>query len=348
MSSSRVFATKTLFLGDNPVISRLVADLQSHKYNRFRLTTPEALGRWKKKSVVAQALAGGDTPKLSDIIDLLVVDAEPVLLNKEHQEIIAAAMDEAIPIWTHVDFYEDLYKKVPLYVVRNPNWLFTHVLHRRNEAYVFFKRILDLGGAGALTLVMLPFLPFVALAIKLTDSGPVFYAQERFGYLSKNFCMWKFRTMRVDADKQGYVWNAGKADPRITAIGRLLRKFRIDEFPQLWNILKGEMSLVGPRPTWVGEKQINDIPEYHMRRMVTPGLTGWAQINSSATDNEDDTKEKLSYDLYYVKNLSFALDISILLKTVRRVLESDHAIRQKRRAAAKAVDCQPLETLQDN
>ena len=139
--------------------------------------------------------------------------------------------------------------------------------------------------------------------------------------------------MRVDADKLGYLWNTEKGDPRITAIGKLLRQFKVDELPQLWNVLNGDMSLVGPRPTWTGEKQAWDMPDYPLRLLVKPGLTGWAQINASATDSEADTFEKLCYDLYYVKNVSFALDLSILLKTVRRVFQSDKYLRDKRRQA---------------
>ena len=141
--------------------------------------------------------------------------------------------------------------------------------------------------------------------------------------------------MKVGADSAGYLWNTAQADPRVTRVGKLLRKFRVDELPQFWNVLTGEMALVGPRPTWVGEKQAWDLPDYHMRTLVKPGLTGWAQINSSATDSEDDTFEKLCYDLYYIKNLSFALDLSILLKTVRRVFQSEQSLRRKRQAARK-------------
>lgn len=337
MSASAVFATKTLFLGDNPTVRTLLADLQGQKYSRFRLVQRASFDNWLAKRLASGSDGAQRDPGASKIVDLIVVDAEPAQLDPENQGIISAAIDEGIPIWTHVDFYEEFYKKVPLFAARNPAWLFANVLHRRNEFYVAFKRMLDVCCAVTILLVLSPAWPLIALAIKLNDGGPVFFSQERAGYLKETFLMWKFRTMRVGAEKHGYIWTSGKPDPRITSVGRFLRKFRIDEFPQFWNVIKGEMSLVGPRPTWDGETQVKDISEYHIRRLVKPGITGWAQINSAATDSLADTREKVAYDLYYVKNMSLALDISILLKTARRVLQSDAAFRKKmssRHAAA--------------
>lgn len=344
MSASGLFATKTLLLDDSPVKNSIINDLRQHKYTRFHLVSPEVFERWRGKVSNRRPGEGHRAKGLSEIIDLVVVTAEPALSDPQNREIISDAVDNGVPIWTYMDFYEEIYKKIPLYAVRNPVWLLTHVLHRRNAFYALFKRVFDALAAGLFMLVLSPFLPLIALAIKLTDGGPVFYSQARAGHLKESFNMWKFRTMSPGADKLGYMWDTAGADPRVTAVGRFLRKFRIDELPQLWNIIRGEMSLVGPRPTWVGEKQVRDIPDYHIRRLVKPGLTGWAQINSSATDSAEDTLEKLGYDLYYIKNISFALDISILLKTARRVLQSDHALRRKHRQARplKTPEPQPV------
>ncbi|HNT98111.1 MAG TPA: sugar transferase [Elusimicrobiales bacterium] len=130
------------------------------------------------------------------------------------------------------------------------------------------------------------------------------------------------------------MWHRGRPDPRITRVGRLLRRFRLDELPQLWNVLRGEMALVGPRPTWTGEVQAWDLPDYNIRLLVKPGITGWAQINAPATDSREDTVDKLCYDLYYIKNISFALDLSILLKTLRRVFEPEHLVRRRSRGGS--------------
>jgi len=321
VSSSRIFATKTLFLGRNSLIDQVIADLKTHEYSRYRLITAEALERW-------QTAAKGKG--LSELVDLIVVAADKDEVDEASRHILANAVDGSIPVWTHVDFYEAMYKKV---LPKSVPWLLIHVRQRKHTAYLMAKSVFDFMAAGLMLLVLLPFLPFVALAIKLTDGGSIFYSQTRVGHLKKEFRLWKFRTMRVDADKLGYLWNTEKGDPRITAIGKLLRQFKVDELPQLWNVLNGDMSLVGPRPTWTGEKQAWDMPDYPLRLLVKPGLTGWAQINASATDSEADTFEKLCYDLYYVKNVSFALDLSILLKTVRRVFQSDKYLRDKRRQA---------------
>jgi exopolysaccharide biosynthesis polyprenyl glycosylphosphotransferase len=322
VSSSRLFATKTLFLGRNELIDQVIADLNTHEYSRYRLIKPEIFERW-------ETAAKGR--KLSGLVDLIVVAADKDEVDETSRHILANAVDSSVPVWTHVDFYEAMYKKV---LPKSVPWLLIHVRQRKHTVYLMAKSFFDSFAAALMLLVLLPFLPFVALAIKLTDGGSVFYSQTRVGQLKKEFRLWKFRTMRADADKLGYLWNTEKGDPRVTAVGKLLRQFKVDELPQLWNVLNGDMSLVGPRPTWTGEKQAWDMPDYHLRLLVKPGLTGWAQINASATDSEADTFEKLCYDLYYVKNVSFALDLSILLKTVRRLLQSDKYLRDKRRQAA--------------
>lgn len=325
VSSSRMFAMKTLFLGDNPLISQITADLKTHQYSGYRLISPEALRRLRARKPAS---------KLSELVDLVVVAADKAEVDATARDILTNAVDNSVPVWTHVDFYEDVYKKV---LPGSVPWLLVHVRQRRHTAYLMAKSVFDAVVSGLMLLACLPLLPFIALAIKLTDGGPVFYSQIRAGHLRRDFRLWKFRTMRVGADKLGYLWNTEKGDPRITFVGSLLRKTKLDELPQLWNIFNGDMSLVGPRPTWVGEKQAWDMPDYHLRLLVKPGLTGWAQINASATDNEADTFEKLCYDLYYIKNVSLELDISILLKTVRRVLQSDRYLRQKRREGAAVV-----------
>jgi sugar transferase (PEP-CTERM system associated) len=174
---------------------------------------------------------------------------------------------------------------------------------------------------AALT-ILLPLLPLIALAIKLTSPGPVIYRQKRVGYRGKIFNCYKFRTMRADAEaKTGAVW-AGTHDPRITPVGRFLRKVRLDEVPQLWNVLKGDMNFVGPRPERPEfVTQLSDVvPYYQLRHMVRPGLTGWAQVRYSYGASMEDAKEKLRYDLYYMKHMSLGLDLLIVFETLKTVL----------------------------
>ena len=172
------------------------------------------------------------------------------------------------------------------------------------------------------TLLTAPIMLIVAILVRVTSSGPIFHRQIRSGLLGKEFTVYKFRSMRADAEvKTGAVW-AQKNDPRITSIGKYLRTFRLDELPQFFNVLKGEMSMVGPRPErpefvrTLSEK----IPFYSQRLSVKPGLTGWAQINHKYGDTIEDTITKLEYDLYYIKHISVTLDVYILLNTAKTVL----------------------------
>lgn len=177
------------------------------------------------------------------------------------------------------------------------------------------KRIEDVAGAGVNLLLLLPFLPFFALLIKRDSPGPVFYRQERCGENGKPFALIKFRTMRMDAETAtGPVWTV-ENDPRRTRFGAFLRRHNLDELPQLWNVLKGEMSLVGPRPErpWFVEQFKEDITRYMWRHVSKPGITGWAQINGLRGNT--DLQERVKYDLYYLENWSLAFDFKVIVKT---------------------------------
>ena len=183
------------------------------------------------------------------------------------------------------------------------------------------KRLMDLAISTSLLLLTFPALLIVAAAIVIEDFGPVFYWQKRISLSGREFWIVKFRTMRVDAEKNGAQW-ASKNDPRITWVGRILRRTRIDEIPQLINVLKGDMSLVGPRPerpVFVNELS-KQIRLYHLRHSVKSGLTGWAQINCDYGASVEDAKRKLEYDLYYLKHFSMLRDLSIILQTLRILL----------------------------
>jgi exopolysaccharide biosynthesis polyprenyl glycosylphosphotransferase len=181
------------------------------------------------------------------------------------------------------------------------------------------RRVGDLIIACALIIVTLPFVAIVALAIKLDSFGPVFYRQERVGLNGRHFMLLKFRSMVVDAEPDGRrVW-AAERDVRITRVGRFIRCARIDELPQLFNVLYGDMSVVGPRPErpYFVDQLTKAIPFFAERLKVKPGITGWAQINYPYGASIKDARRKLSYDLYYINNRNFALDLVILISTVR-------------------------------
>jgi sugar transferase (PEP-CTERM system associated) len=202
-----------------------------------------------------------------------------------------------------------------------PSWfVFSEGFHR-SRITLFLKRSLDVACGLTGLIVAAPVMAFVALAVKLDSKGPVIYRQQRTGYRGKPFEVLKFRSMRTDAESNGVQW-AQVNDTRVTRIGAMLRKYRLDELPQLINILRGDMSLVGPRPerpVFV-EQLRKEIPYYDERHSVRPGLTGWAQVEYHYGSTVEDTKRKLEYDLFYLKNLSIFFDISILLRTIRIVL----------------------------
>ena len=191
--------------------------------------------------------------------------------------------------------------------------------------YPHIKRAVDCAVSCALLLVLSPIFLAVSALILCVDGRPVFYKQKRVGYLCREFMIWKFRTMERTAEADGPFTSARGEDNRITFLGRLLRRFRLDELPQLWNVVLGDMALVGPRPEWIREVEVLGmvIPNYNLRYLVPPGITGWAQIYFRATNNYKDSIEKLHYDLFYLKYFSAALDLSILLKTVKRMFVKD-------------------------
>jgi sugar transferase (PEP-CTERM system associated) len=193
---------------------------------------------------------------------------------------------------------------------------------RLHKGLLMAHRIVSIMISLTVLLICLPAIPVVALLIKLTSPGPVFFRQERVGLRAEVFTVYKFRTMRQDAEcETGPVW-AQKQDPRITPLGSFLRKTRLDELPQLWNVLKGDMSFVGPRPErpeFVSSLSAQ-IPYYNLRNIIPPGLTGWAQVRYRYGATVEDAKRKLEYDLYYIKHMSIALDLLIIFETVKTVV----------------------------
>lgn len=218
-------------------------------------------------------------------------------------------------------FYETLSGKI---VVRKtpPSWLIFSRGFRRYTLTLWAKRGADIFLASVGLVLSGPFFATVPVLIKLDSPGPVFFRQSRVGQRENNFQLIKFRTMRQDAEAEsGAVW-AEENDPRITFLGRLLRKFRLDELPQFWNVLKGEMSFVGPRPERPEfvEQLKRRLPYYGERHTVKPGITGWAQVNYGYGASEEDALHKLEYDLFYIKYLSLVFDLYTVLKTAKIVL----------------------------
>lgn len=219
-------------------------------------------------------------------------------------------------------FYEYLWFKVPVFYL-NSSWFALSegfgLLH--NKFGLRLKRIADLFAAAVLMLLSSPIVVLAAVFIKLDSRGSALFKQVRTGEGGKDFVIYKLRTMRLDAEKDGAKW-AQKNDSRITNVGKFLRTTRIDELPQLWNVIKGDMSFIGPRPERpeFNKDLEKEIPYYNLRNLLKPGVTGWAQVMYTYGASVEDSKEKLQYDLYYIKNHSLLLDWHICLKTIRVIL----------------------------
>ncbi|HKY21195.1 MAG TPA: TIGR03013 family XrtA/PEP-CTERM system glycosyltransferase [Vicinamibacterales bacterium] len=217
--------------------------------------------------------------------------------------------------------YEEYTGKIAVENLR-PSWLIFSSGFQGGRTLRSAKRAMDVLAAVMGLLLSAPLILLIAIMVRLTSRGPVLYHQARVGYRGRVFMVHKFRSMRVDAEADsGPVW-AKSGDPRVTPIGRFLRKARLDELPQLWNVLVGEMSFVGPRPERPEfvEELTREIPFYGQRHVVRPGLTGWAQVRYSYGASREDALEKLQYELFYIKNLSLALDLFIILKTIKTVV----------------------------
>ena len=253
-------------------------------------------------------------------ISIIVID----LLNKKVEPILPHLYNLIFSKIKFVDMhkiYEDIFDRVPLSLLKY-NWFLENISFAQKIGYDAFKRGMDIFLSLILGTALLIFYPFVILSIKLDDGGPIFITQERVGQNNKIIKIMKFRSMSVNDDGLA----EKEKEQKITRAGRFLRKTRIDELPQLWSILKGDMSLVGPRPEMPSLVKLyeKEISYYNIRHLIKPGLSGWAQLyhhtppKFDASSNE--TKIKLSYDLYYIKNHSFLLDLKIALKTLKALL----------------------------
>ena len=228
---------------------------------------------------------------------------------------------KGIPVVQGISFYEELTGKI-LVERTNPAWLIFSDGFKKSKFTLFVKRCMDIVLSIVGLTISSPLIVFSAIIIILESKGPVFYRQDRVGLDEKVFKVIKFRSMVQDAEKDGKARWASEDDPRVTHYGRIMRKYRIDEIPQMWNVLKGEMSFVGPRPERPQFVEIlkEKIPYYALRHSVKPGLTGWAQIFYPYGASEEDALKKLEYDLYYIKKLGFWMDLKIIFDTGKIVL----------------------------
>ena len=280
----------------------------------------------KQKKVMGSPIVLGTTDRLLEIAAQKGVKTVILAITHERppgliHNILQARM-KGMRIIEMPTLYEGLTRRVPIKHIYEGWLLFADGFYLLSKEYVQrVKRLIDLGVSSLLLLITLPITAITALAIRLDSPGSVFFEQDRVGKDGNIFTLWKFRSMRRDAECNGAVW-AQRNDSRVTRVGKWIRLLRIDEIPQLWNVFRGEMSLIGPRPErpeFVKELE-KQIPYYSIRHSVRPWITGWAQVNYPYGASVEDALIKLEYDLYYIKNMSIILDLKIILKTIGVVI----------------------------
>jgi sugar transferase (PEP-CTERM system associated) len=332
LNSTQRLAERVVILGDGPLAKSLLHEIETRPELGIRVAgRSPRLGNENYPSNKER----GETPNIlaqTSYCEALSLDREVRGIDR-----IVVAMDErrgmlpvnsllslknhGVQVQDGNDVYESITGKVPIESIRL-SWLLFSPGCYSSRLFLVYKRVASLVTSTIGLLLSLPLLPFVVLAIKISSPGKILYRQNRVGREGVVFRCYKFRTMHSDAEADsGPTW-ARDDDPRITRVGSFLRKTRMDEIPQLWNVLKGDMSLVGPRPErpeFVAELN-QKIPYYHLRHSVRPGITGWAQVLYKYGSSVEDAKEKLRYDLYYVKNASAGLDLLIILNTIKIVL----------------------------
>lgn len=299
---SSVYQQNIAFLGKNRLAEMLAKEFQSqphlgYKFVKFLDIRKSLMPQLKRKK-----------------IDTLIM-VEDITENLKLAEELYKSLPLKINLMDFSEFYELIFKKIPIDFI-DYSWFLKNLKEGKKKIYDNIKRIEDIILANLIIILTSPLWLIFSILIKLEDRGPVFYKQQRVGKNKKLFWLWKFRSMKPDSETKGVVW-AEEKDPRVTKVGKFLRKSHLDEVPQMLNVLKGNISLIGPRPERPEfvKKLEKEIPHYHLRHIIKPGFSGWGQINFRYARSVMDSHEKFQYDLYYIKNRSLLLDLGILLKT---------------------------------
>lgn len=301
---------KLLLIGEHTQSIELATQINHHPqwgYQVAAIISPEKFTEYKDK--------------LHNLGISSLVISDDLYQTQTLTDALYDSLSARVEMFTLTKFYEQLVKKIPLSVISKV-WFLDNLTERDKLAFDKIKRLLDIVLSLIGLILTLPFYPLLYLAVKLDSQGPFFYTQVRLGKLGRPFVIVKIRSMVQNAEKNGAEW-AVPGDARVTRIGKIFRKIRLDELPQLFNVLWGEMSFVGPRPErpeFINQLE-EKIPYYKQRLLVKPGLTGWAQVNFKYSSDVTGALEKLQLDLYYIKNRSLFLDLTILLKTVSMVLK---------------------------
>jgi exopolysaccharide biosynthesis polyprenyl glycosylphosphotransferase len=325
----KTLRTNILFIGNTKEITELTKLLQNFPergYHVAALIDPDQTSHSpKSKHIEIYKSLRAIRPAISTHNIGLVVISPDIQSNEEAMRELYELLFWPVKIQNLPAFYELITGRIPPSIF-SEGWFLEHLRQTENPFYEKGRIFIDYAAAFLLGIILLVFLPFVALAIKLSSNGAIFFTQTRVGRGGKTFRLYKFRSMYSlspdgSAETDGFQF-AKKNDKRITSIGKMLRKTRLDELPQVLNLLKGDITLIGPRPERpeIVSKLTEHMPYYPLRHVVKPGITGWAVLHQNYTDTIEKSLQKLQYDLYYIKNRSFLLDISILLKTINVVV----------------------------
>jgi len=301
-------ANRVLIVGKHELTPELIKEINQRQQLGYQAQAIETVPNDLKKYC------------LDNHIDILI-SSQNLSAGDQLTAQIFDCLSLGIDVYHINGFYETITQKIPVEHIE-VGWFLENLAENSKKSFDIFKRAMDLLAAIIGLFFALFLTPIIVLIIKIESKGPIIFKQTRSGKGGKYFLAMKFRSMVNDAEKTGAQW-ATKDDPRVTRFGRLMRKTRLDEIPQLWNILRGEMSLIGPRPERPEFVEIlaKEIPFYKERLLIKPGLTGWAQLMGPAYGgSKEESLEKLKYDLYYIKNRSIILDLSIILKTLRVVI----------------------------
>ena len=305
---------RVVFVGENDYTEDLLESVK--KDGQYVFVT--SLNNTDMKALGKEILELYNTKKF----DVLVDFTDKLLRDPKITEKLLQYKLEGLQYYNYLEFYETYENKLPISHL-SPKWFLENtgfeIYH--NNFNLKAKRLLDLLFALLIGIFAAPVIVLAAIIVKLESKGPIFFIQERIGEGNKKFNIVKFRSMTTDAEKDGPQW-ASKNDNRVTKFGKIMRATRIDELPQLWNVLRGEMSFVGPRPEreFFIQQLEKEIPYYNLRHTVKPGLTGWAQVMYPYGASVEDAYRKLQYDLYYIKHHSIPFDVKVLLKTVTIVI----------------------------
>lgn len=319
------FGERILIVGSGNLAVEVAREVLSRPDAGYRIvgfvgTDSDLLGR----SLINPRVIG-ITSELDEIVDREDIDRIVVAMGERRgqlptEELLQLSLTGRVAIEEGASFYERVTGRVSLAMIR-PSWLIFSGRGRQARIGALTRNVVHRSVALVGGIVSLPIAILTAILIKLDSRGPVFYKQERVGKGGRTFVLMKFRSMRTDAEALGPVW-ASKDDDRTTRVGKIIRKVRIDEIPQFWNILRGDMNFVGPRPErpHFVSQLAEEIPYYEQRHLIAPGLTGWAQIKYPYGASIEDARQKLQYDLFYIKNQGLILDAIILFETVKIIL----------------------------